>query len=105
MACFEDGTKFLKAVNRSHLEGIVSKRKASPYRSGQSRDWRKIKATACREATGGGSAVTAILIAIDFSPGGFAVDRPLRVVLSTCRNADCQHRAPVALTPRIIRKR
>src|SRR6516225_6152446 len=54
VACFEDGTKFLEAVNRPHLEGIVSKRKASPYRADQSRDWRKIKATTWREATGGG---------------------------------------------------
>jgi ATP-dependent DNA ligase len=27
------------------LEGIVSKRKASPYRSGRSQDWLKMKST------------------------------------------------------------
>jgi bifunctional non-homologous end joining protein LigD len=32
------------------LEGIVSKRRDAPYRSGESRDWRKIKTVAWREA-------------------------------------------------------
>ena len=31
---------------RMKLEGIVSKRRSSPYRSGECRDWRKIKTAA-----------------------------------------------------------
>ena len=34
----------------AHLEGIVSKRKAAPYRSGEYRDWHKIKTAAWRTA-------------------------------------------------------
>jgi len=37
-------------AERLGLEGIVSKRKASPYRSGPSPDWVKTKATAWRLA-------------------------------------------------------
>jgi ATP-dependent DNA ligase len=33
------------------LEGIVSKRKDSPYRSGRSRDWLKMKNPACEAVT------------------------------------------------------
>jgi hypothetical protein len=45
-----------RAANRAkwpinaHLEGIVSKRKATPYRSGEYRDWYKIKTAAWRTA-------------------------------------------------------
>ena len=35
---------------RIDLDGIVWKRKASPYRSGECRDWRKVKTQAWREA-------------------------------------------------------
>ena len=38
---FEDGIKLLALAERFRLEGIVSKRKPSPYRSGPSRDWCK----------------------------------------------------------------
>jgi ATP-dependent DNA ligase len=38
-------------AERRELEGIVSKRRASPYRSGPSRDWRKIKTAAWRAAS------------------------------------------------------
>ena len=34
VGCFEDGSNWLEAVDRPHLEGIVSKRKALPFR-----DW------------------------------------------------------------------
>jgi bifunctional non-homologous end joining protein LigD len=37
------GVEFFAAVERMNLEGIVSKRKASIYRSGPSKDWVKIK--------------------------------------------------------------
>jgi bifunctional non-homologous end joining protein LigD len=40
---FDDGAKLLATAERMQLEGIVSKRKAAPYRSGESNDWRKIK--------------------------------------------------------------
>ena len=45
---FEDGAKLLKAAERHGLEGIVSKRKTSAYRSGPSRDWVKTKTSAWR---------------------------------------------------------
>ena len=38
---FEDGIKLLALAERFRLEGIVSKRKPSPYGSGPSRDWCK----------------------------------------------------------------
>jgi bifunctional non-homologous end joining protein LigD len=47
---FADGTKLLEAAERLKLEGIVSKRRAAPYRSGECRDWRKIKTAAWRVA-------------------------------------------------------
>jgi hypothetical protein len=37
-------------VAHAHLEGIVSKRKAAPYRSGECRDWHKTKTAAWRTA-------------------------------------------------------
>jgi bifunctional non-homologous end joining protein LigD len=47
---FDDGAKLLQAAERQGLEGIVSKRQASAYRSGPSRDWVKVKTAAWREA-------------------------------------------------------
>jgi ATP-dependent DNA ligase len=47
---FEDGIKLLALAERLRLEGIVSKRKLSPYRSGPSRDWLKIKTATWRAA-------------------------------------------------------
>ena len=47
---FDDGVKLLEAAERMQLEGIVSKRRASPYRSGECNDWRKVKTVAWREA-------------------------------------------------------
>lgn len=41
----EDGDVVLKHANDLHLEGIVSKRADSPYRSGRGIDWLKIKGT------------------------------------------------------------
>jgi ATP-dependent DNA ligase len=38
-----DGAKFFKAAAELGLEGIISKRAASWYRSGQSRSWLKTK--------------------------------------------------------------
>ena len=47
---FEDGAALLAAAERHGLEGIVSKRRVTPYRSGPSRDWLKVKTAAWREA-------------------------------------------------------
>ena len=52
---FTNGEKLLAAAARHHLEGVVSK--AAPYRSGKSRDWRKVKTArrgARQTASGGG---------------------------------------------------
>jgi bifunctional non-homologous end joining protein LigD len=45
---FDDGVNLLTAVERQGLEGIVSKRRDAPYRSGESRDWVKVKTAAWR---------------------------------------------------------
>jgi len=45
---FADGAELLEVADRHPLERIVSKRKASSYRSGPSTDWRKIKTAAWR---------------------------------------------------------
>jgi bifunctional non-homologous end joining protein LigD len=50
VASFPDGAKLLATAERMQLEGIVSKRRAAPYRSGECRDWRKIKTSTWREA-------------------------------------------------------
>jgi bifunctional non-homologous end joining protein LigD len=47
---FDNGAKLLEAAERHGLEGIVSKRARSAYRSGPSRDWVKVKAGAWRAA-------------------------------------------------------
>jgi bifunctional non-homologous end joining protein LigD len=47
---FDDGAALFIAAERHGLEGIVSKRQASPYSSGPSRDWVKVKAAAWRAA-------------------------------------------------------
>jgi bifunctional non-homologous end joining protein LigD len=46
---FDDGTKLLASCERMGLEGIVSKRRDFPYRSGQA-DWIKVKSLSWREA-------------------------------------------------------
>jgi len=47
---FDDGQALLEVAERHGLEGVVSKRRDAPYRSGECRDWRKIKTQAWREA-------------------------------------------------------
>ena len=47
---FDDGAKLLAAAEKHGLDGIVSKRRMSPYRSGECRDWCKVKTAAWREA-------------------------------------------------------
>jgi bifunctional non-homologous end joining protein LigD len=47
---FDDGVKLLEAAEPHGLKGIVSKRKASSYRSGPSHDWVKAKTAAWRKA-------------------------------------------------------
>jgi bifunctional non-homologous end joining protein LigD len=50
VATFPDGAKLLASAERMQLEGIVSKRRSSPYRSGECKDWRKIKTEVWRAA-------------------------------------------------------
>jgi bifunctional non-homologous end joining protein LigD len=47
---FDDPVKLFEAANRMGLEGIVSKRKTSVYRSGPTRNWIKVKTAAWRDA-------------------------------------------------------
>ena len=47
---FDDGVKLLAAAERHGLEGIVSKRRDAPYRSGECRDWVKVKTAVWRAA-------------------------------------------------------
>jgi bifunctional non-homologous end joining protein LigD len=47
---FEDGLALLRVAEERGLEGVVSKRRDAPYRSGECRDWRKVKTVAWREA-------------------------------------------------------
>ena len=46
---FNDGDRLLAEAERMELQGIVSKRWAAPYKSGNSRDWIKVKTNAWRE--------------------------------------------------------
>jgi ATP-dependent DNA ligase len=46
---FANGKRLLDIAERLHLEGIVSKRKASRYHSGPSREWRIMKTKTWRE--------------------------------------------------------
>ena len=43
----EDGETVFRHACKMGLEGIVSNRKGSPYRSGRSPDWLKMKNPAC----------------------------------------------------------
>lgn len=45
---FDDPLGLLETCENMGLEGIVSKRRASPYRSGPTRDWLKVKTAAWR---------------------------------------------------------
>jgi hypothetical protein len=47
---FADGVALLRAAEEHCLVGVVSKRRDAPYRSGDYRDWRKVKTTAWRES-------------------------------------------------------
>jgi Lon protease (S16) C-terminal proteolytic domain len=47
---FNDGAKLLAAAEWMELEGVVSKRRDAPYRSGTECGWVKVKTQACREA-------------------------------------------------------
>ena len=47
---FADGQALLRAAEEHRLEGVVSKRRAAPYRSGPTRDWQKVKTQARLEA-------------------------------------------------------
>jgi bifunctional non-homologous end joining protein LigD len=45
---FTDGIKLLAASEHMGLEGVVSKRRDAPYRSGKRSDWIKVKVPAWR---------------------------------------------------------
>jgi ATP-dependent DNA ligase len=47
---FDDGLELRKAADRMKLEGIVSKRRDAPYRSGKQSDWIKTKCATWRQA-------------------------------------------------------
>ena len=47
---FEDGLALLRVAEERGLEGVVSKCRDAPYRSGECGDWRKVKTLAWREA-------------------------------------------------------
>jgi ATP-dependent DNA ligase len=47
---FDDPFKLLETCDRMNLEGIVSKRKGSAYRSGPTKEWPKIKTPTWRAA-------------------------------------------------------
>jgi bifunctional non-homologous end joining protein LigD len=47
---FDDGLQLLNAAGRMKLEGIVSKRRNAPYRSGKQCGWVKVKSATWREA-------------------------------------------------------
>jgi bifunctional non-homologous end joining protein LigD len=47
---FEDGLALLRVAEERGLEGVVSKRRNGPYRSGECRDWRTVKTAAWRVA-------------------------------------------------------
>jgi len=48
------GPEFYAKASAAHLEGIMSKRADSPYRSGRGKDWRKIKCLQAQEFVIGG---------------------------------------------------
>jgi len=50
---FDDGQALLRVAEKHGLEGVVSKRRSAPYRSGRCREWRKVKTVAWREANRG----------------------------------------------------
>jgi ATP-dependent DNA ligase len=50
----EDSEIVFRHACKMGLEGIVSKRKGSPYRSGRSPDWLKMKNPACEAGPTGG---------------------------------------------------
>ena len=47
---FDDGRALLAEAEKHGLDGIVSKRRDAPYRSGASKEWLKIKTVAWRAA-------------------------------------------------------
>jgi bifunctional non-homologous end joining protein LigD len=47
---FEDGLALLRVAEQRGLEGVVSKRRGSLYRSGDCRNWRQVTTMAWREA-------------------------------------------------------
>ena len=57
---FDDGLALLRVAEQRGLEGIVSKRWDSPYRSGECRDWRKEKTVGARQTGSGGGSLSRV---------------------------------------------
>ena len=51
---FDDAEKLLAAALELGLEGIVSKKRDQPYRSGKNLGWTKVKTAACARRTASG---------------------------------------------------
>jgi len=51
---FDDGEALLRVAEKHGLEGVVSKRRDAPYKSGACRGWLKVKTMAQREAIASG---------------------------------------------------
>jgi hypothetical protein len=47
----EDGLTLLPSSRSGASRGVVSKRRDAPYRSGECRDWRKVKTATWRQAS------------------------------------------------------
>ena len=75
----DDGAVILKAACQMKLEGIISKRKAGPYRSGRSEDWVKSKCSNRQEfVVAGFTPSTAMRRAIGALTVGYYEDGELR---------------------------
>jgi hypothetical protein len=66
--CARDGAIVFRHARRLGLEGIVSKRKDSPYRSGRSPDWLKMKKPNAPAVRGEAEKVQLELVPSSFSP-------------------------------------
>jgi bifunctional non-homologous end joining protein LigD len=65
-----DGSRLLEHARRLHLEGIISKQRGAPYRSGRHDDWRKIKCADSQE-----------LVVVGFGPSDVAPKRVRALLL------------------------
>jgi bifunctional non-homologous end joining protein LigD len=45
LPCFDETTELVEAMARYEIDGIISKRRVAPYRSGHCHDWVKVEIT------------------------------------------------------------